>query len=74
MRNILAPKKGSSCDLKSYINPIWDIPWSYPSSEWPKMPEELAKRIIYIYSKEGDVVLDPFAGAGTVAKVCFENG
>jgi site-specific DNA-methyltransferase (adenine-specific) len=32
-----------------------------------KFPEELATRIIRLFSAEGDVVLDPFMGSGTTA-------
>lgn len=32
-------------------------------------PDELAERVIRYYSFEGDVVLDPFAGIGTVGRV-----
>ena len=32
-----------------------------------KFPLELAKRVIRLYSAEGDVVLDPFMGSGTTA-------
>ncbi|MEQ3452211.1 site-specific DNA-methyltransferase [Enterococcus cecorum] len=32
-------------------------------------PEELCRRIVKYYSFEGDVVLDPFAGSGTLGRV-----
>lgn len=32
-----------------------------------KFPLELAERVIRLYSKEGDTVLDPFVGSGTTA-------
>jgi len=32
-------------------------------------PEKLAKRVIKLYSYPGDIVLDPFSGTGTTAKV-----
>lgn len=35
--------------------------------------EELVKRCIKLWSCPGDMVLDPFAGAGTVNKVAIEN-
>ena len=37
-------------------------------------PENLARRHIRSWSNPGDVVLDPFMGSGTVAKVAFQNG
>ena len=35
-------------------------------------PDEYVRRILKVYSSEGDVVLDPFLGTGTTMKVCFE--
>lgn len=32
-----------------------------------KFPQELAERVIRLYSDEGDVILDPFMGSGTTA-------
>lgn len=37
-------------------------------------PEEIPKRLIQLYSFENDVILDPFAGAGTTAKVAKSLG
>lgn len=37
-------------------------------------PEELIYRLVKFYSYKGNVVLDPFGGTGTVAKVAAETG
>jgi len=37
-------------------------------------PEELAKRVIKLFSFKGDIVLDPFNGVGTTTKVAKELG
>ena len=37
-------------------------------------PEELAKRVMLLFSFRGDVVLDPFNGVGTTAVVARQNG
>ena len=37
------------------------------------MPEELARGHIKTWSKEGDLVLDPFMGSGTTAQVSIEE-
>ena len=37
-------------------------------------PEELARRIILLYSYVGDTVLDPFTGSGTTLKIAYELG
>jgi site-specific DNA-methyltransferase (adenine-specific) len=37
------------------------------------MPEAMAEDLIVSFSRPGDVVFDPFAGAGTTAKMAFLN-
>jgi len=37
-------------------------------------PEKLIRPFILATSKENDLVLDPFIGSGTTAKVSLENG
>lgn len=37
-------------------------------------PEDLAKDHIISWSNEGDIVLDPFSGAGTTAKMARNAG
>lgn len=34
-------------------------------------PVELIKRVLRLYSEEGDVCLDPFAGSGTLGRACI---
>ena len=38
------------------------------------MPEKLARDLILSFSVPYDVVLDPFMGAGTTAKMALQNG
>jgi DNA modification methylase len=49
---------------------IWKI--NPDTSNWhpAPFPHELAENIIRYYSYENDLVYDPFAGSGTVGKVC----
>lgn len=37
-------------------------------------PEEIAGRLIRMFSVKGETVLDPFLGSGTTTKVAMENG
>lgn len=47
---------------------IWEIPSVRINKEHPAMfPQELAYRVIRLYTDEGDIVLDPFLGSGTTA-------
>lgn len=58
---------------------VWDIP--IPNKSDPAygkhpaiMPNEIARRLIRLYSFVEDIVLDPFLGSGTTAKVATELG
>lgn len=47
---------------------IWDIASVRANDVHPAMfPQQLAFRVIKLYTDEGDVVLDPFLGSGTTA-------
>ena len=37
-------------------------------------PEELADRVLKLFSFRGDVILDPFAGTGTTCVSALKNG
>ena len=72
-------RRNKSIELKSKISKkdwilwassVWNISSIQKNSGHPAMfPEELAARIIKMYSSEEDVVLDPFLGSGTTVKV-----
>lgn len=58
----------------NYTKQIWNIP--IPNKKdlafgqhSAIMPEEIPKRLIKMFSFEGDVILDPFSGSGTTLKV-----
>jgi len=51
---------------------IWRIPPSYSKKHPAIFPLELARRVIQYYSFEGDLVMDPFAGTGTVGKAAVK--
>lgn len=54
---------------------VWTItPEPFDGAHFATMPPELARRCILAGSRRGDVVLDPFAGAGTTALVAVGNG
>lgn len=50
---------------------LWHIHPSYNKNHPATFPEELVSRVIKYYSFEDDLVLDPFAGSGTVARVAY---
>lgn len=53
--------------------------WQFPSASARQVghpapfPEQLPERLIKLYSFEGDVVLDPFAGSGTTCVAALNN-
>jgi len=53
---------------------IWEIAPSNNKSHPAIFPDELCRRILKYYSFEGDVVLDPFAGIGTLGRVAQKMG
>ena len=40
---------------------------------WGKKPPELCEKIIKNFSKEKDLVVDPFMGSGVLGRICKEN-
>jgi DNA modification methylase len=50
---------------------IWKVTPSHSKDHPAIFPDELVSRVIKYYSFEGDVVLDPFAGSGTLGRVAF---
>jgi len=47
------------------------VPWSSEKLNHPtQKPLALVERLVRVYSNEGDVVLDCFAGSGTTGKAC----
>lgn len=76
-------KKAGDCELikasditleewADWADGVWNIPNTGIGHTTP-FAEELVKRCVKLWSCPGDVVLDPFAGCGTVNKVAIEN-
>lgn len=57
------------------LRTVWTIPTQpFPGAHFATFPEALAERCIKAGSRAGDVVLDPFGGSGTVARVAVRLG
>ena len=52
------------------VNPVCNVNNGHPAM----FPESLARDHILSWSNEGDIVLDPFSGSGTTAKMAKHNG
>ena len=67
----------SADDFKKWVVGKWSIApeKSMKAFDHPAMfPEELARRVIQLFSFKGDIVLDPFAGVGTTCVVAKKLG
>ena len=69
--------KLSQQDWVRFTKQVWDIPipnrGDIAYGEHPAiMPEDVARRLIRLFTFVGDIVLDPFMGSGTTAKVALE--
>ncbi len=53
---------------------VWDVTPSNHTLHPAVFPDELVSRVLRYYSFEGDCVLDPFAGTGTVGRVAAAMG
>jgi DNA modification methylase len=59
-------------DLKANLKTVWTITTQpYKEAHFATFPEEIPERCIKAGCPEGGVVLDPFIGSGTVAKVAI---
>ncbi|MDN3509875.1 MAG: site-specific DNA-methyltransferase [Candidatus Jettenia sp.] len=54
------------------ITNVWHIPPGHHKNHPAIFPDELIRRLVKYYSFEDDLVLDPFAGSGTVGRVAIE--
>ncbi len=56
------------------VTNIWQITPAHDPKHPAVFPEELAAKVIAYYSFVGDIVLDPFAGIGTVGLAAAKQG
>lgn len=59
--------------IKAVAWSVWQLDVSKTKGHPAPFPDELAKRLILLYSFEGETILDPFLGSGTVVKVARES-
>lgn len=58
--------------VKNWFN--WEKDNSYPKIHPTQKPIPVLKRLIEIFTDEGDVIIDPCAGSGTTLRAAFELG
>jgi DNA modification methylase len=72
----LVPGNGPADEVTSRnARDVWTIATeAFPDAHFATFPTELARRCILAGSRPGDVVADPFTGAGTVGVVALRHG
>ena len=71
------PKHYTFNKIDHYPEDVWVISreyWKGRKKTPTKLPSELVKKILLYSSNQGDLVLDPFLGSGTVAYVAHQEG
>jgi DNA modification methylase len=71
-KEIKEQSKLSKEEWKEYFSGHWKIPGARQYEHQAMFPEEIPRRLIKMYSYINDVILDPFLGSGTTAKVALE--
>lgn len=67
-------KEKSKVKGEFQTNNVWEIPPASHKTHSAVFPAKLCKEVLRYYSFVGDLVLDPFAGIGTMGKVAIEMG
>lgn len=64
-------------EFKEWVKGRWSFPPEIRMKDYdhPAMfPEELPRRVMKLFSYKGDIILDPFNGAGTTTLVAHKHG
>ena len=64
--------KGLNCKPRPYD--VWNFPESHELFGYDyegRIPGQLILQLLYFYTKQGDLVVDPMAGSGTVIDACL---
>jgi site-specific DNA-methyltransferase (adenine-specific) len=61
-------------EFSTFFQQIWDIKGASTRRHPAPFPEELASRLIRMFSFVGDIVLDPFVGTGTTCLAALKAG
>ena len=68
-------ERAEQCSMMRNARSVWTIATHpYPEAHFATFPPELARRCIAAGTRPGDLVLDPFAGAGTTLLVAHRLG
>ena len=68
------PIRGSGKMVFNWFNWQRDNPKEYPKIHPTQKPVNILKRLIEIFTDEGDIVIDPCAGSGSTLQAAYEIG
>jgi DNA modification methylase len=61
-------------EWRELFNGMWNFKGARQQGHIAIFPDELPRRLLKMFSYEGDTVLDPFLGSGTTTRVAWELG
>jgi DNA modification methylase len=62
-------------DLRALASPVWQMPFRRRKDDHPHVsPRPVISALVQLLSEEGDLVVDPFAGFGTILQVAKTLG
>jgi modification methylase len=65
----------SKAEMQTWFRSVWtDVPGASTAKHPAPYPEELATRLIRMFSFAGDTILDPFVGTGTTMIAAMRTG
>jgi site-specific DNA-methyltransferase (adenine-specific) len=64
----------SKDEWREYTKTVWHIANVTDPDHPAVFPPEIPRRLIKLFSLHGELVLDPFAGIGTTARIALEQG
>jgi DNA modification methylase len=73
-KEIKAASRLTKEEWKEYFAGHWHFGGARQAGHEAMFPQELPRRLIRMFSFQGDTVLDPFVGSGTTVKVALELG
>jgi DNA modification methylase len=74
LKEVKEASKLSKAEWKEYFAGHWHFGGARQIGHEAMFPEELPRRLIKMFTFQGDTVLDPFLGSGTSARVALELG
>jgi modification methylase len=61
-------------ELEAAISPLWRLPGPGPGFHPYASPAAVLRRFVLLFTRPGDLVVDPFAGQGTTLRVAAKLG